>query len=72
MSDRLSRGKKMKHGVLSFSDLEVNLLNNQPYMGYQVRIIQQGGLNLIITEHASLMMRWSRVIEETNSKVTED
>ncbi|MEQ2299035.1 hypothetical protein AMECASPLE_011433, partial [Ameca splendens] len=37
-------------------NLEVNLLNNQLCVGYQVRIIQHEGSNLIITKHASLSM----------------
>lgn len=43
-----SRGEKL--------DVEVNLLKNLPDVGYQVRIIQHGGSNLIISEHASSKM----------------
>lgn len=58
----------MKHCVLSSSDLEVNLLKNQPYMGYQVRIIQHGGSNLIITEHAKPDCAWDQEHRESKRK----
>lgn len=52
--------------------MEVNLLKNLPDVGYQVRIIQHGGSNLIITKHASPKMLIHRgAAKERRVTVTE-
>lgn len=48
--------------ALNSEDVEANLLRNLPDTGYQVRLIQHGGSNLIITKHASPKMLMHRGI----------